>query len=77
MDDMARIPPPHCTKVFIQRDYSEGTAVRFQTKFPQELDGKVSFCQRKIKKDPKIDWKSTRVLGVDWMAIGYAVTILQ
>lgn len=41
MDDMNRIPPAHCTKVFVQRDYSEGTSVRFQTKFPQELDGKV------------------------------------
>jgi hypothetical protein len=42
MDDMNRIPPAHCTKVFVHRDYSEGTSVRFQTKFPQELDGKVS-----------------------------------
>jgi len=41
MDDMARIPPPHCTKVFIQRDYMEGTSVRFQTKFPQELERKI------------------------------------
>merc|ERR1711976_326955 len=38
---MNRIPPAHCTKVFVQRDYSEGTPVRFQTKFPQELDGKI------------------------------------
>eukprot|EP00918_Siedleckia_nematoides_P095897 GHVU01210445.1.p2 GENE.GHVU01210445.1~~GHVU01210445.1.p2 ORF type:complete len:144 (+),score=17.60 GHVU01210445.1:33-464(+) len=41
MDDMSRIPPPHCAKVFIQRDYSEGTSVKFQTKFPQELEGKI------------------------------------
>ncbi len=41
MDDMNRIPPPHCTKVFIQRDYSEGTSLKFHTKFPQELEGKV------------------------------------
>jgi len=31
--------PSH--KVFIQRDYSEGTSVKFQTKFPPELEGKI------------------------------------
>lgn len=41
MDDMYRIPPAHCTKVFIQRDYSDGTAVKFQVKFPSELEGKI------------------------------------
>ena len=30
------------TKVYIQRDYSEGTAVRFQKKFPLDLERKVS-----------------------------------
>ncbi|RZC42346.1 golgin subfamily A member 7, partial [Asbolus verrucosus] len=30
-----------CLKVFIQRDYSEGTVVKFQTRFPQELEGKL------------------------------------
>ncbi|XP_076367326.1 golgin subfamily A member 7-like isoform X3 [Tachypleus tridentatus] len=30
-----------CRKVFVQRDYSEGTNVKFQTKFPQELDGLI------------------------------------
>lgn len=38
-DQMA---PPQYLKVFIQRDYSEGTLVRFQTRFPQELEGRVS-----------------------------------
>lgn len=33
---------PQCLKVFIQRDYSEGTLVKFQTRFPQELEGRVS-----------------------------------
>lgn len=28
-----------CRKIFIQRDYSEGTMVKFQNKFPAELDG--------------------------------------
>ena len=28
-------------KVFIQRDYSQGTAVRFQTAFPPELEGYI------------------------------------
>lgn len=31
-----------CLKVFVQRDYSEGTLVKFQTRFPQELEGRVS-----------------------------------
>ena len=29
------------TKVFIQRDYSDGTICQFQTKFPPELDSRV------------------------------------
>ncbi|KAL7890020.1 hypothetical protein AOLI_G00022780 [Acnodon oligacanthus] len=29
------------TKVFIQRDYSEGTVCKFQTKFPAELDSRI------------------------------------
>uniref|UniRef100_A0A8C6UHY1 Golgin A7 family, member Bb n=1 Tax=Neogobius melanostomus TaxID=47308 RepID=A0A8C6UHY1_9GOBI len=29
------------TKVFIQRDYSEGTLCRFQSKFPSELDNRI------------------------------------
>lgn len=32
-----------CLKVFVQRDYSEGTLVKFQTRFPQELEGRVRF----------------------------------
>ncbi|KAJ9576771.1 hypothetical protein L9F63_025331, partial [Diploptera punctata] len=27
-----------CLKVFVQRDYSEGTLVKFQTRFPTELE---------------------------------------
>lgn len=46
MDDMTRILPSNCSKVFIQRDFSDGTAVKFQTKFPAELDGKVK-CSAK------------------------------
>lgn len=30
------------SKVFVQRDYSEGTSVQFQKKFPLELEGKIS-----------------------------------
>lgn len=29
------------SKVFIQRDYSEGTLCQFQTKFPPELDSRI------------------------------------
>ena len=30
------------TRVFVQRDYSMGTVVQFETKFPSELNGHVS-----------------------------------
>lgn len=30
-------------KIFIQRDYSEGTAVKFQSKFPPELEGYIEW----------------------------------
>ena len=33
---------PNYMKVFIQRDYSEGTSVKFQTRFPPELESRVS-----------------------------------
>ena len=32
---------PRYKKVFIQRDYSQGTSVRFQTTFPPELQGYI------------------------------------
>ena len=31
----------NCRKIFIQRDYSEGTNVKFQTRFPAELQDKI------------------------------------
>lgn len=31
----------NCRKVFVQRDFSEGTGVRFSTRFPAELEGKI------------------------------------
>ncbi|KAF4533164.1 hypothetical protein B566_EDAN001706 [Ephemera danica] len=30
-----------CMKIFVQRDYSEGTLVKFQTRFPTELEDKI------------------------------------
>lgn len=42
-------PPPNCQKVFIQRDYSEGTMVKFQTRFPTELESRVSTANNKIQ----------------------------
>lgn len=33
--------PSPANKVFVQRDYSEGTSVKFQSKFPHELEGMV------------------------------------
>ncbi|KAJ8305063.1 hypothetical protein KUTeg_017391 [Tegillarca granosa] len=41
MDDLNRIQSSNCTKIFIQRDYNDGTTVKFSTKFPQELEGKI------------------------------------
>lgn len=35
-------------KIFIQRDYSRGTAVRFATDFPRELTGKVKRTMSQI-----------------------------
>lgn len=31
----------NCLKVFVQRDYSEGTNVKFQSKLPPELEGRI------------------------------------
>lgn len=39
----------NCMKVFVQRDYSDGTSVRFSSRFPTELEGKVSFTRFIIK----------------------------
>jgi len=33
--------PAGCLKVFLQRDYSEGMAVKFERGFPRELEGRV------------------------------------
>jgi hypothetical protein len=43
MDDLQqmRLTSSSCAKVFIQRDYSEGVGVRFDTKLPSELQGKI------------------------------------
>ncbi|PFX28411.1 golgin subfamily A member 7-like [Stylophora pistillata] len=38
-------PSKRNVKVFIQRDYSRGTACRFQNKFPPELEGKLERSQ--------------------------------
>jgi hypothetical protein len=44
MDDLQqiRLTSSACAKVFIQRDYSEGVGVKFETKLPTELQGKIS-----------------------------------
>lgn len=41
MEDTTRLTNEQSIKLFIQRDYSEGTAVKFQERFPSELEGKV------------------------------------
>lgn len=41
MEDTTRLTNEPSIKLFIQRDYSEGTAVKFQERFPSELEGKV------------------------------------
>ncbi|XP_014250871.1 golgin subfamily A member 7 [Cimex lectularius] len=43
MDLVAPRPPQTqlCMKVFVQRDYGDGTTVKFQALFPPELEGKL------------------------------------
>lgn len=45
LEDMAAVRAVNshnqCLKVFVQRDYSEGTLVKFQTRFPTELEDRV------------------------------------
>jgi len=36
------IPLAQCRKVFVQRDYTRGLAVRFVSEFPIELQGRIS-----------------------------------
>jgi len=42
MEDTTHLTNDRSIKLFIQRDYSEGTAVKFQERFPSELDGRVN-----------------------------------
>jgi hypothetical protein len=42
MEDTTRLTNDQSIKLFIQRDYSEGTAVKFQERFPSELEGRVN-----------------------------------
>ncbi|KAK2182901.1 hypothetical protein NP493_331g05049 [Ridgeia piscesae] len=41
MDHLNRMTTSQCAKVFIQRDYSEGTKVKFLKDFPPDLEGKI------------------------------------
>ncbi|KAI3390128.1 hypothetical protein SNEBB_001963 [Seison nebaliae] len=41
MDETESLQPQVQSKVFIQRDYRNGTSVRFMTNFPPELNGKI------------------------------------
>ena len=41
MEDTTRLTNDHSIKLFIQRDYSEGTGVKFQERCPSELEGRV------------------------------------
>ncbi len=41
MEDTTHLTNDRSIKLFIQRDYSEGTAVKFQERFPSELEGRV------------------------------------
>ena len=59
MEDTTRLTNEPSIKLFIQRDYSEGTAVKFQERFPSELQGKVKMKRNHIeKKDIPIDYSS-------------------
>jgi hypothetical protein len=42
MEDTTHLTNDRSIKLFIQRDYSEGTAVKFLERFPGELEGRVN-----------------------------------
>lgn len=44
-----RIPLGQCRKIFVQRDYSRGLAVRFMSDFPEEIQDKVCFSVNREK----------------------------
>lgn len=48
MEDTTRLTNDQSIKLFIQRDYSEGTAVKFLERFPSELHGKVKILNNSI-----------------------------
>lgn len=48
---------PQYAKVFIQRDYSDGTAVKFMTNFPQGLENKVRASPNGVIKQNKFDFQ--------------------
>lgn len=39
----------HCVKVFVQRDYSDGTSVKFHTRFPPELEERVNLIHENFE----------------------------
>lgn len=41
-DGSEMVPLTQCRRVYVQRDYTNGLIVKFHTKLPQELQGKVS-----------------------------------
>ena len=41
LEDLSNRGPQNCMKIFVHRDYSKGTGVKFATKFPTELEGKI------------------------------------
>lgn len=45
MDHVTTQQPQAIAKVFIQRDYSDGTAVKFQTKLPADIHDRVMILQ--------------------------------
>lgn len=56
---------PTYMKVFIQRDYSDGTSVKFQTRFPPELEGRVNIFMPCIDVHTK-EWQMFSVLFLCW-----------
>lgn len=56
MEDTTRLTHDRSIKHYIQRDYSEGTAVKFQKRFPSELEGRVkSMVDVRLKSSYHID----------------------
>lgn len=69
------------TKVFVQRDYSDGTTCQFQTKFPPELESRVGSLAgrqgRRCSMSVSCGGSAGRGVGSHGAPIGYCIALGQ